>query len=227
MKKRLAILLLCIALMTSLLCGTVAAAEPTTSGIYGLIVPNGNISVTVQTAAGTEIIADDSATINNVSEKFYADAEKITVTISDVQAASYYLVVAQSKQGAPTEDTGIVYIDQQSANGTTVTFVIYPSQLDEGKYYVYFTSNAESGTITNKSFVADSPAITFSYYTPYPKGDVDGNTRVNINDALRVLQRIVGYVLTDGELARADVNGDGAININDALAVMQMIVGNS
>ncbi|MBQ9411766.1 MAG: hypothetical protein IJU29_01560 [Oscillospiraceae bacterium] len=230
MKKRLVIiLLLCAALMTSALCGIVAAADPppapTTGGIYGLPKPEDltNISITVQTAGGTAI-SSEQKTVNGDTVDFYANAEKMTVELSNVQSGSYYLVVAQTKKGVPTEDTGIVYIDQQTTAGSTVTFTIYPSKLSSGECYVYFTSNAESGSIKSGAFDANNPAITFSYYAPFPRGDVNGDQKITTADAIRVLEHIAQVKnLNSDEETRADVNKDGRFTTADAIYVLEHI----
>ena len=53
-------------------------------------------------------------------------------------------------------------------------------------------------------------------------GDVDGNGKVDANDALVVLQSTVNNTkLTEKQKATADVNGDGKVNSTDALEILQ------
>ena len=57
-------------------------------------------------------------------------------------------------------------------------------------------------------------------------GDVDGNGKVNHNDARLVLQCYVGLVTADNlDTSIADVDGNGRINHNDARLILQFYVG--
>lgn len=55
------------------------------------------------------------------------------------------------------------------------------------------------------------------------RGDVNGDGKVNSNDALLVLQYSVGKINKID--SSADVNGDGKINSSDALTILQISVG--
>ncbi len=57
-------------------------------------------------------------------------------------------------------------------------------------------------------------------------GDVNGDKRINSNDALAVLRYSVDQItLTDAQLTAGDVNKDGKLNSNDALIILQFSVG--
>ena len=59
-----------------------------------------------------------------------------------------------------------------------------------------------------------------------PMGDVNGDYRVNANDALLTLQFSVGKL--DGaaiDTGFADVNSSGSIDATDALLILQCAVG--
>lgn len=55
-------------------------------------------------------------------------------------------------------------------------------------------------------------------------GDINGDSKVNSNDALIVLQYSVGKI-NDIDKKAADVTGDGKINSSDALRILQISVG--
>lgn len=58
-------------------------------------------------------------------------------------------------------------------------------------------------------------------------GDVNGDGKVNVNDAI-VMYRVfagMGGSLSDEQLAVADYNGDGNVNINDAIAIYKTVAG--
>lgn len=58
-----------------------------------------------------------------------------------------------------------------------------------------------------------------------PRGDINGDGKVNSSDALLVLQYSVGKINKID--SAADVNGDGKINSTDALMMLQISVGSA
>ena len=63
--------------------------------------------------------------------------------------------------------------------------------------------------------------------TAHDYGDVDGNGKVTVQDALQVLKHVVGLEQIQGELneALADLDGDGDITVLDALEILKTVVG--
>ena len=125
--------------------------------------------------------------------------------------------MAQSNDGVPTE-TNIVYIDQTEGGSGGVTFSVYPSgMVDGGTYYIYVAGNG-----TTRTAIA-----SFTYYAPYPKGDINEDKRVNSTDALWALQIYAESRkdISAAQRARADVNGDGRVNSTDALWILQAYAG--
>ena len=63
------------------------------------------------------------------------------------------------------------------------------------------------------------PPVSFTY------GDVNADGNINSEDALCVLQSVVGIIeLNDNAKLAADVNLDQKIDTEDALAILQYIV---
>lgn len=215
MKKLWKILLLA-GVFTVLLCGSALAADG--AGMCDVT------EVTPQTAAGVEV----STTTPVDGKDVYVGAEKVTLTYTGAKPGSYYLVmaltdVADPAQPVPTA-SNIAYIDQKTAEGagetTTVDFTVYPGKLESGKTYkVYLSSNDGTlNTLTEKG--------SFSYYASYTLGDANGDTKINVNDAMAVINHIVGKdILNGNNLLAADATGDGKVNINDAMEIINYIVG--
>jgi len=57
------------------------------------------------------------------------------------------------------------------------------------------------------------------------KGDVNGDTNVNINDVVSLVNIILGNQ-NDYDIYKADVNGDKSVNINDVVTLVNRILGN-
>lgn len=148
--------------------------------------------------------------------------EKVNVTYGSAEPGKEYLVLATNKEVTPAglKAEDIVYIDQKTAEGTSVSFTVYPKELKTQAYYVYMSSNASSGiTALQKvgTYTAEGPAYTL--------GDVDKDGKINSNDALEALKHSVHkIVLKDDRFLAADVTRDGKVNSDDALDILKFAV---
>lgn len=208
--------------LCAILCVGTLAAEATASGVYDVKTSTG-YTLTPQTA-DQETITPTPVTINGKSQPLYANAERFTLTGLTSGTGNQNLVFALKGDTAalgtnttiPTENN-IVYIDQKAADGSAVTFSIYPSALESGVTYGIYVV----GTSTSYTKVA-----SFSYYAPYVLGDVNEDTKINAVDALLILQYAVNkYELNDTQKLAADVNKDTKVNSVDALNILQYAVG--
>ena len=149
--------------------------------------------------------------------------EKVNVTYASAETGKEYLVLATKKAVTPTslKADDIVYINQETATGSGVTFTVYPSELKTQTYYVYMSSNASSGitALTQVgTYVAEGPAYTL--------GDVNADGRVRANDATLALRGASGLEqLNATQTLAADVNADGRVRANDATAILRFAAG--
>lgn len=208
--------------LCAILCVGTLAAEATASGVYD-VKTSADYTLTPQTA-DQETITPTPVTINGGSQNLYANAERFALTGPISDTGNQNLVFALKGDTAalgtnttiPTENN-IVYIDQKAADGSAVTFSIYPSALESGVTYGIYVV----GTSTSYTKVA-----SFSYYAPYVLGDVNEDTKINAVDALLILQYAVNkYELNDTQKLAADVNKDTKVNSVDALNILQYAVG--
>ena len=216
MRKLWKIFLLAGVLCAILCVGTLAAEN---SGVYD-VQTSADYTLAPQTADSTPITASN-VTINGESQPFYANAERFTLTGPISDTGNQNLVFALKGDTAalgtnttiPTENN-IVYIDQKAADGSAVTFSIYPSALESGVTYGIYAV----GTNTVYTKVA-----SFSYYAPYVLGDVNSDGKIDTSDALLVLQYAAEKVeLTDTQKLSADVAVQkGKIDTSDALRILQ------
>lgn len=204
MKKLLRTLLLAAAL-TALLCVSALAADSAVSNVTGNI-------LTPKTAADAPITAN--------ADGKYENAAKFDVNATGT-ATSQYLLLVLRDQNVPTE-RNIVYINQAAAGedgklAFTGSDAAYPMTMTSGTYYVYLVG-------ADKPFTANVPAASFTYEAGYTLGDVDGNGKVNINDALELLNFLAEKTVLEGNnLKAADVDKTGAVNINDALKLLNYL----
>jgi len=106
-----------------------------------------------------------------------------------------------------------------------VTFVMQGTNSDgslipQGRYSVALSGvQPVSGSVTlaGPSWVTNSISFPANQTPSTVLGDVNGDGRINCDDALMVSQYSVGLITLSAEQkSRADVNGDGVINIIDA-----------
>ena len=205
MKKLLRTLLLAAAL-TALLCVSALAADSAVS-----ITDQTGATLMPKTAAGETITEKDGK---------YENAAKFDVNATGTQGSQYLLLVLRD-QNVPTEQN-IVYINQAAAGEDgklvfTGSDAAYPMTMTSGTYYVYLVGDG-------KEFSASAPAASFTYEAGYTLGDVDGNGKVNINDALELLNFLAEKTVLEGNnLKAADVDKTGAVNINDALKLLNYL----
>lgn len=204
--------------LSLLLCGGAFAADiPTAAGIYGVqgiekvtIVPEKS-AVTVQ--IGDSVISD-----------YHAGAEKLAISYTEAVNAAYYLLIVTNSATDTPQAEDIVYIDQTMAMEGSVTFTAFPSALGKGEYYIYLSSNASEGLGSSGLTQIGS----FKSFVPYTLGnvDLDEENKINIFDALAVIDHVVGKSPLDGvALLAADVDDQAGVNIYDALEIINYIVG--
>lgn len=210
--------------LCAILCVGTLAAEATASGVYD-VKTSADYTLTPQTA-NQDAITPIPVTINGKSQSLYANAERFTLTGPIIDTGNQNLVFALKGDTAalgtnttiPTENN-IVYIDQKAADGSAVTFSIYPSALESGVTYGIYVV----GTSTSYTKVA-----SFSYYAPYVLGDANGDKLVTTLDAVAILKHVVGNeIISDASLLKgADANEDGNVTTLDAVTILKYIVGN-
>lgn len=92
--------------------------------------------------------------------------------------------------------------------------------LKDGDNKVSIKCKSPSGLTRTYTVTITKPAAT------YDKGDVTGDKKVNVNDALTIVQYINGVrTLTNTQLSAGDVTGDGKVNVNDVLTIIRYING--
>ena len=101
----------------------------------------------------------------------------------------------------------------------SVPFTYADNNLDPKAILLTFSTSAIPGVGSDKDilFVDDVELIY--------KGDVNGDTNVNINDVVSLVNIILGNQ-NDYDIYKADVNADKSININDVVTLVNRILGN-
>ena len=79
---------------------------------------------------------------------------------------------------------------------------------------------------TSALTVSADSTVTAVYTANGIMGDVDGDGRVTIADAVAIMRHALDLThIPEQYLPFADVNGDGTVNLSDAVTVMRMAIG--
>ena len=173
----------------------------------------------------TAALAADKATVtpvnNNVTLEFKDESQNnLRLTTQQTSNGMYLVLVLAGEEGddgtplVPTE-SNILYINQTTADSSgSVTFDnVYPSTIKDST--VYLSGTGLTG-LTKMGFIDLNVTL----------GDVDGNSELEVYDALLVLQKGTGLItMTEEQELAADVNGDGSVDQYDALLILQKAVG--
>ena len=215
--------LLCVVLAVSLMpFGAFAANE---KGIYG-IDPTADgeamgAQIKVLALNSENKLSDAEADANNS----YPDGVALSVTINTKKDLHYLILVTNAPTIRPLAEQ-ILYINQETANGSTLTFdTVYPNSLSVGTYYVY-VSDSEGNALTH--------IASFSYAagdigdpTVIRRGRVlepyDGD--LTLDDAITILQDVAKVKpLDDYQKLAADVAEPfGEITLDDGIAVLRVV----
>ena len=148
--------------------------------------------------------ADGSLKVEQTERK--AD-QTLTAAIDD-----NVLTVKTSGTQAYTGNTGAVF-----------TIAIAPDEATAPADYVLKVTDVK---FVNATGVASRPdAKTTLTLRDYVLGDVDSDQLVAINDAVIVMNHIVGADTPAFNAKAADMDGNGSVEINDAVLIMNTVVG--
>ena len=148
--------------------------------------------------------------------------ERVSVTVAGVEEGKQYLLIAQNADAAPTE-SNIIYINQDTSSGTSVSFEVFPKELETDKtYYVFLSSDASSGTITARALVG-----TFILKEAQEQedkfGDVNQDGMIDQDDVrvitAHVLQKRAEDILTGDAFNRANLDGNEYVELADAMEI--------
>ena len=199
-------------MLLSLTLSVTAFAAGGDSGVYD--VKNSGVTLTPLTAANGEIQAGSANVDGSDVSGFYKDAARIKVDLTGAESDKEYLVIVTEGQNVTPDANNIVYIDQVTASGDSVSFNVYPRTLTSGKTYsVRISTNAANGALAEKG--------SFQYYAAYTLGDVNEDKVIDARDATRVLLHAAEKTtLTGGQLSAAKVNNDDVVDARDATRIL-------
>ena len=190
-----------------------------------LATDGGVCNLTPQTEAVTIKPVDSSGTEIPSNEGDYLNATGFQIEYGGATDGNAYLLLIMNDQtGVPTKDN-LRYIDAADGAEQKAVFSANLGAMKNGTYEVWITDDSKGGDVAKVASyevygngnIGASRAI----------GDVNDEKGVNINDALDIINHVVGnHILTGEYLEAADVNNEKGVNINDALDIINYVVGN-
>lgn len=200
MKRKLPALLLAALLLVSLSM-TALAADPPAYGAYN-----------IKAESGYTLMPDGAA-----DGGFYANASAFTLSCPAGTSGEQTLVLLLAGDSrVPTADN-LQYIDQQAGEGS-ISFTLKPKELTAGtSYSVYLSTTSKAVTKVASFQYGEKPAYTL--------GDVNGDGKINADDAVLVLRYAVELTeFNETQKLAADVSKDGRINADDAVLILRFAV---
>lgn len=120
----------------------------------------------------------------------------------------------------------VISLSKAVFSGTEGAVVNLIMNVDENIAVGDYPINITNIELTTAATLAVNPAdVTATLTVSNVKiGDVDGNGKVSITDAVAIVSHILGEDIDGFVAAAADVDGNGKITITDAVAVVDMIL---
>ncbi|MBQ9665949.1 MAG: dockerin type I repeat-containing protein [Bacteroidaceae bacterium] len=119
-----------------------------------------------------------------------------------------------------------ISLNSKAFKGTEGVLVNLTLNMDEGLATGNYTIHLKNIELTTTEGGAVNPADVSATLTisNTETGDVNGDGKVTITDAVAVVNYILGHASAGFVSAAADVNGDGKTTITDAVAIVNMIL---
>ena len=200
MKRKLPALLLAALLLVSLSMTALAEDTPT----YG--------AYNAKAESGYTLTPDGTA-----DGGFYANASAFTLSCPAGTSSEQTLVLLLVGDSRVPTAENLQYIDQQASDGS-ISFTLKPKELTAGtSYSVYLSTTSKAVTKVASFQYGEKPAYTL--------GDVNGDGRINADDAVLVLRYAVELTeFNETQKLAADVSKDGRINADDAVLILRFAV---
>ena len=228
MKKVISIMVSLVMLLGAFAITASAAEDVTLAGFYN-IGENENMTIDALSSSGAAVeqrAVDVDG--DGVDDTLYANSDVLKVVYSQATEGAYYGLILVEGTGLPTADNVICYIDQLTAEGTSIEFDVFPRLPETRTDLTLYVSSSVEGSALQSVTLAYTPEVISDggdepEVPTYKRGDVDGNGTVEAGDALEILKIVVNKGNVEFQ-SRADVDGINGIEAADALEVLKIVV---
>lgn len=154
----------------------------------------------------------------NVTAELAENGKAVQLTVTGLTTGQQYLILMVSGTETDPEkvqisQSTILYIDQQADAGGSVSFKVYPSNMQTGTIWI-------SGATAGLSLVA---TVT----VPYLRGDADLGGYIDLYDATLTAKHAVGVsgaTLSGNAFLAADADFGGYVDLYDATLIARYAV---
>lgn len=185
------------------------------------------VTLAAVTALTAAMAVTASAAIDAKQEPTTDGKTKITATVTGKKAGEQVTMLvlkptANAKDGISEDE--IAYIDQKAATvddkgNVTAVFEMPIGKTTAGEKYELLSGSTSATEKADQGEVVIPSAGEKTHY-----GDVTGDDKIMVNDAVKVLDYIAENIeLTDAEKLCADVTKDSKIMVNDAVEILKYI----
>ena len=226
MRKKLCMLLALVMLLGISTIGVCARTTVTTTlgaGFYKETMQDTASGLTVTHVTDSSVKAIEKGG----KDYFYFESEKLEVSCAATKGKQYLvMLVTGTFETAPTSTNEILYINQITATGTTVSFsgddCVYPNLEDvaaDTELTLLITSDGGNAMKKTTFYYGKGSYEVISYML----GDVNEDGKVNSSDASWVLQSEAQLrtLTVSQQLAGNVTSGDTKVNSSDASYILQ------
>ena len=166
---------------------------------------------------------DKSITVGDAKPSSNANLKAITINniaIADLASGktSYALTLPKTTL---VDKLNVAAVPEDSNSKVVVT----GDTLVNGISEVNIEVTSQDGTVIKYKIIVSKESDVIVPVTGGIKGDVNGDGKVTIMDAVKIAKYIIGLeTLTDEQKKLADYNGDGKVTIMDAQAIAKFVV---
>ncbi len=224
MKRKIITLLLAMAASSVFSASVMAADETNVNGFYD-IGTKSNVEINAFAGDDEVSVTEKNIDSDDAMEKVYENSDRLVVTFGAATTDNHYGIILVEGSELPTKDTEIYYINQETADSSSVAFNVYPKTPDATTdMTLYISSSAEDFDLVSipMSYAVNATEVVNPSRIP---GDANDDAKVDIKDAIAIRRFIAGgFGITINEAA-ANVNGDEKVDIKDAIAIRRFIAG--
>lgn len=162
-----------------------------------------------------------------------ADSVQLTAVITPENATDQSVTWTSSNSSVLKVDSNGVLTPVKKGTNVTITCTSVSNPDVSGTIKISVKEGTNPNATETPTDAPETDAPTETPKTVYKLGDVNGNSKVDADDALQILRHVVGLIdiskLDNGSvklvLANADEDANGEITASDALVVLKMVVG--
>ena len=154
---------------------------------------------------------------------------KIPDSVTDITDKTFYVCSSLTSVTIPDSVTHIGYNAFKYCKNLTSIIIKNPNcEISNGKNTIWETATIygyENSTAQAYAETYDRKFVLLIEYTETILGDISGNGKIDLYDAIEIAKAIMGLrTFTDEEMIIADFNMDGSVDLYDAIEIARTLL---